>query len=202
MVFFFALCGITGIIKLPVFDDIDLQLLNILSYIHDWTGIFCVVLISIHFILHKKWFAKYLRSIFTKPSYMKCIVLFIMIFMANSAHLWAGGEAEIIHTIPKGVDYNEVMLIDGVYKGSANGYKPALQVEVTVKNNSIQSITIIQHNESKRWFKPVIKITPQEIINSNSTQIDIVSGATSSSYGIMSAVENALENAVENNPEM
>lgn len=85
---------------------------------------------------------------------------------------------------------------DGVYTGEAVGYRPGLVVEVTVKNGRIADIQVVSHNEKgQRFYGPPIATIPPAIIESQSTQVDTVSGATYTSKGIMDAVENALKAA-------
>lgn len=82
---------------------------------------------------------------------------------------------------------------DGVYTGEAAGYRPGIKVKVTVNEGKISKIEILSHNEKgERFYGPPIKTIPQEIIESQSTDVDVVTGATKTSKGIMQAVENAL----------
>jgi uncharacterized protein with FMN-binding domain len=86
---------------------------------------------------------------------------------------------------------------DGTYTGEANGYRPGLQVSVEIKNNTITSIEILQHNEvNARFYQRAINAIPQEILNAQSTDVDTVSGATFTSTGIINAVNNALSKAL------
>lgn len=84
---------------------------------------------------------------------------------------------------------------DGTYTGVGNGFRPNLKVSVTVKNGKITNIEMLSNEETPRFFDAVSQTVPQEIISSQSTNVDAVSGATRSSNGIMEAVQNALENA-------
>lgn len=84
---------------------------------------------------------------------------------------------------------------DGTYTGTARGYKPGLTVSVTVSNGKVSDIEITSHNESKGFYEEPFEVVPQEIIDSQSTKVDAVSGATRSSVGIMNAVANALQGA-------
>jgi uncharacterized protein with FMN-binding domain len=86
---------------------------------------------------------------------------------------------------------------DGTYTGQATGYRPGLEVSVTVKNNKIENIQIINSNDTPRFFSRAANAVPQEIIDNQSVQVDAVSRATRSSNGIMEAVSNALSNAVQ-----
>jgi polyferredoxin/uncharacterized protein with FMN-binding domain len=81
---------------------------------------------------------------------------------------------------------------DGTYTGEGFGYRPGLQVAVTIKDDKITNIEIVSNNETPDFAMMPFEIVPQEIIQSQSTDVDAVSGATRSSNGIMMAVKNAL----------
>ena len=84
-------------------------------------------------------------------------------------------------------------LVDGTYKGGYRGGPNKAIVEVTIKDNSIVNINIIQH---QAWRGKMAEETVVErIIAHQSTRVDAVSGATNSSYVIMNAVQLAIEKA-------
>ena len=84
-------------------------------------------------------------------------------------------------------------LADGTYKGSYRGGPNKAIVEVTIKDNSIVNIKIIQH---QAWRgKKAEETVVERIIAHQSTRVDAVSGATNSSYVIMNAVQLAIEKA-------
>lgn len=87
---------------------------------------------------------------------------------------------------------------DGTYTGTGNGFRPGLEVSVTVKGGKISDIQITNINDTPGYYDQPVSIIPQEIINAQSTNVDAVSGATRSSNGIMMAVEDALQKAVIN----
>ena len=84
---------------------------------------------------------------------------------------------------------------DGTYTGTASGYAPNLTVDVTVSGGKITNIEIVSHNESPGFYERAFETVPEEIISSQSTDVDTVSGATFSSKGIINAVEDALQDA-------
>ena len=87
---------------------------------------------------------------------------------------------------------------DGIYEGIGDGYRPGLKVEVTIKEGKIQEINIIEHNEvGSRFYYPAFEMIPSQIIEEQTTNVDIVTGATRSSNGIIQAVENALSQAIK-----
>lgn len=83
-------------------------------------------------------------------------------------------------------------LEDGVYTGSGDGYNGPIEVEVTVENGEISNVEILSHSESDGISDPAIEQVPVSIVENNSTEVEVVSGATFSSEGIMAAVNNAL----------
>ncbi len=89
------------------------------------------------------------------------------------------------------------MYIDGTYQATANGYRPGLTIELVIENDRIVSLKIIEHNEVNQrfWGYPVENV-PQWIIDAQSTDVDIVSGATYTSRGIINATDIALAEAL------
>lgn len=84
---------------------------------------------------------------------------------------------------------------DGIYTGEGVGFRGPMTVQVTVKNQQIVSIQVVKHREDRNWFNRANDVIPGSIIESQSTDVDLVSGATYSSMGIIDAVKNALEKA-------
>ena len=84
---------------------------------------------------------------------------------------------------------------DGVYTGTGRGYRPNLEVEVTIKNGKIADIQIDSNNETPRFAEQAFAVVPSEIVQAQSIDVDGVSGATRSSNGIKLAVETALSKA-------
>lgn len=81
---------------------------------------------------------------------------------------------------------------DGSYTGTGEGAFGPIEVEVTVEGGEITQVIILDHNETNGISDPAIEEIPAAITENNSTAIDIVSGATASSEGIIAAVNNAL----------
>lgn len=81
---------------------------------------------------------------------------------------------------------------DGTYKGSGNGFRGKTEVTVTVESGVITDITIDSYNDDKEFFQKAKSGVIADIIKSQTTDVDAVSGATFSSNGIIEAVKNAL----------
>jgi uncharacterized protein with FMN-binding domain len=87
---------------------------------------------------------------------------------------------------------------DGTYSADATGYNPGLKVEIVIENNVLTSITILDHNEERsKFYQPAMDQIPSLILNSQSLDMDIVTGSTFTSTGILNAVNNALSQALK-----
>jgi len=84
---------------------------------------------------------------------------------------------------------------DGTYQGVGTGYRGLTTVSVTVKNDKITDISTVSTNDDDKFYNTAYSSVTKNIISSQSTDVDAVSGATYSSKGIMEAVANALEKA-------
>lgn len=94
-------------------------------------------------------------------------------------------------TEPTKQDYSKYILPDGDYNGKATGYGGTIAVIVKVENGVISKVTVDSHSETPIYYEKVSEIFG-EIVKNNGTNIDTVSGATVTSKGILSAVEDAL----------
>lgn len=94
--------------------------------------------------------------------------------------------------IPEGNIYK-----DGTFTGVATGYRPGLTISITIKNNILTIVEIVDHNEvsSRFWTAPVTYF-PIWIVESQDTEIDTITGATFTSVGIINAANDALRQAL------
>ena len=81
---------------------------------------------------------------------------------------------------------------DGVYVGSAQGYGGTVSVQVTVENGIIVSIEILSADGETASFFNRAKVVIDSVLASQTWEVDVVSGATYSSRGILGAIQNAL----------
>jgi len=85
---------------------------------------------------------------------------------------------------------------NGTYEGSGTGFRGATTtVSVTVKSGAISDIQTVSYGDDAPYFNRAYNSIVNEILSTQSTEVDAVSGATFSSNGIMEAVKNALTNA-------
>ena len=80
----------------------------------------------------------------------------------------------------------------GTYEGEAMGKMGNVKVSVVVSDNAIESVTVVSHNETEGFFKPVVETIPAAIVAEQSLLVDVVTGSTLSSNAIINATEAAL----------
>ena len=83
---------------------------------------------------------------------------------------------------------------DGVYTGMGTGFGGQMTVQVTVSGGKITDIQVLSSKDDSPYLQNACALL-QNIIASQSTNVDAVSGATYSSAGLIEAVRNALANA-------
>lgn len=88
---------------------------------------------------------------------------------------------------------------DGTYKGSANGYGGKVTVNVTVSKKTMTAIDVVSAPGETDSFFQRAKGVIDEMLTAQNTDVDVVSGATYSSNGIIGAVKNALFGTESNN---
>ncbi len=92
---------------------------------------------------------------------------------------------------------------DGVYHGEGRGFRPRLRVEVEILGGKIESVKVVSHNEvGPQYWRRAVRAIPKAVIKAQSTDVDVVGGATYTSRGIMDAVEDALTKAESKNSAM
>lgn len=131
-----------------------------------------------------------------------CIVGVVALGLGGAVVLTAPGLRELQNTVIVDMDFKK--LRDGVYEGEYRGTKDSLRnaaVEVTVAAGAVTKIRVTegslanekQANEIRNGL--TIDDLFDEVIKSQSLQVDAISGATLTSKAHLKAVENALEQA-------
>ena len=77
---------------------------------------------------------------------------------------------------------------DGTYEGQANGYRGLVKVSVTVKDHKITAIKVLSNSDDAAFFNRASAGVIKNILAKQSLKVDVVSGATYSSNGIIKAV--------------
>ena len=102
----------------------------------------------------------------------------------------AGGSAPSVSKVSESGTWK-----DGTYTGSGKGFGGTISVKVTVKNGKISAIDVTSASgETASYFSKAKGIIPK-MISGQTTNVDVASGATYSSNGIITAVRNALSKA-------
>ncbi|SFG34644.1 iron complex transport system substrate-binding protein [Desulfotomaculum arcticum] len=84
----------------------------------------------------------------------------------------------------------------GGFTGAAAGYHGDLEVTTEVdQDGKITGITVCENNETEDIGSVAIEKIPQRIIEAQSLDVDVVSGATLTSNGIINAVADSLRTA-------
>ena len=84
---------------------------------------------------------------------------------------------------------------DGVYTGTGKGNGGDVTVEVTVEGGNIVKIELKDHKETPGIFEGAEAGVSNEIIKTQSTDVESVSGATLTSEAIKTAVAEAIKDA-------
>jgi uncharacterized protein with FMN-binding domain len=92
--------------------------------------------------------------------------------------------------------FSGATLADGVYEGSASGFKGVITVSVTVSGGAVTDVSVIGESDTPSFFNRAEAVI-DTIVEEQSLEVDAVSGATYSSAGIVNAVADALSAAVE-----
>lgn len=83
---------------------------------------------------------------------------------------------------------------EGIYYGTAEGYSGDVSVAVVIQEKSIKVILITETSDDEAFFQRAMGVV-KNVLKTQSTEVDTVSGATYSSKGILGAIQNALKQA-------
>ncbi|MDR1955930.1 MAG: FMN-binding protein [Treponema sp.] len=90
----------------------------------------------------------------------------------------------------------------GVYEGRGDGYRGTIHVSVQVQSgesrNSLRilDIAILDHQDDPLVGGAAMEALGEAVLESNTTDLDAVSGATESSRGFLAAIDDALRQAL------
>jgi uncharacterized protein with FMN-binding domain len=99
---------------------------------------------------------------------------------------------EVRNTEIKSIDLNQVA--DGKYLGEF-GYSNSLcKVEVVVSNHRIDDINILENGKNDHAKKAEAVIS--KVIDEQKTNVDVITGATTTSKALLKAIESALSSGL------
>ncbi|MBQ3703801.1 MAG: FAD-dependent oxidoreductase [Oscillospiraceae bacterium] len=101
----------------------------------------------------------------------------------------------VLMLIPAATAFADGAMQDGTYAAEASGMDGLVKIEVTVKDNKITDIVIVDDNETAGVGTNALAILPGAVIDAQSLAVDSVSGATISSAALKMAIADAITQA-------
>ena len=83
----------------------------------------------------------------------------------------------------------------GIFEGTGQGCRGRIMVQVQTSPAGIEDIAIVSHRETPSPGLTAMEELLDLVLETGSTDLDVISGATLSSRGFLEAVENALAKA-------
>ena len=118
----------------------------------------------------------------------KIFILFLVMVMAVSfVGCSKGTDVDTIASVD-----NQIK--DGTYQGKGKGKGGEISLELTIKDDVITEIKVLEQNETP-GYDNAMETLIEDIIATNSIDVDVVSGCTFTSNGFKEAIEDALSNA-------
>lgn len=105
----------------------------------------------------------------------------------------AGGDVQTLENAGT-AEYSKAMTA-GTYTATARGHHSDVTVEVTVSDEAIESVTVVDDDETYNISDAAIDTVPGRIVKHQSVNVDGVAGATMTSQAILNAVRDCIEQA-------
>ncbi|WP_444147469.1 FMN-binding protein [Blautia stercoris] len=83
---------------------------------------------------------------------------------------------------------------EGIYYGTAEGYLDDIKVAIVIQDKTLKAVVIVEENDDETFFKRA-RTVAENMVKKQTVDVDVVSGATYSSKGIIGAVKEALKEA-------
>lgn len=117
-----------------------------------------------------------------KKGLIMMLVLAMVLLAACSSNTGTAGE--------------EGLYKDGTYTGTGKGFGGDIEVEVIVEGGNISEMNVTAHEETDGISDPAFEGIKEQLLEKQSVdEIDSVSGATSTSEGLIEAITDALSDA-------
>ncbi len=91
---------------------------------------------------------------------------------------------------------NGTVYQDGTYEGTGIGFGGDVSVSVTITDGKIANVEILAADDEDPAYFDMAKVLTDTIVKEQNAQVDVISGATFSSNGILEAAQDALSKAV------
>jgi uncharacterized protein with FMN-binding domain len=129
----------------------------------------------------------------------KILVYVLILSMIASMHVGCNQSSNQINNQDSNESSNQapsdssaIKFKAGTYVGESEGMKGPIKVQVTVDEEKIKEVKILEHVDSERLFNYANESIPAAIVENQSVAVDAVAGATMSSIGIIGAAKKAL----------
>ena len=103
--------------------------------------------------------------------------------------------AMAVSMLPAAVYGADISYQDGTYEGTGTGFGGEVTARVVIADGRITEVTSPSHEGETFWESKNVDSLFEKIIEANSADVDVVSGATKSSNGLKEAVADALSKA-------
>lgn len=135
-----------------------------------------------------------------------CLIIAGLGAYQTKAKSWKAQEEQNQKQIAKVEAYNkkiekankkaeEAIFVDGVYEGSAEGFGGEIVVSVTIKEDEITELNVLQADGEDSSYLSMAMEMKDRILAAQSAEVDTISGATYSSNGIKNAAAQAIQKA-------
>lgn len=114
--------------------------------------------------------------------------------ISNSSSSEGNNNSSSEQKTPEETETKKSVYKDGTYTGFGDGMNGKVKVSVTISQDKITSISVGENSEDEEYLAEA-KGVIDRIIASQSTDVDVISGATYSSNGIIGGVNEALSKA-------
>ena len=129
---------------------------------------------------------------------LRCVGLALAFVSLASFTVWAraanANDAQVEQEIRQAQQATQrgAYATDGIFQGEAEGYGGPVCVQVTIENGYITNVELISaENEDQAWLNMALPLL-DVIVQQQTTHVDVVSGATFSSSGILNGATRAL----------
>lgn len=116
---------------------------------------------------------------------------------SNGLHDFDKEEEQRKYERIKALQNKQVKYKPGTYEVYAKGHNANLPMKVVFSEDKILSIDVDDSNESEGIANPAFERLPNEIINGQTLNVDVISGATVTCEGVIEGVAEAIKQAGE-----
>lgn len=126
----------------------------------------------------------------TKKAFSRSLAIILVLVLSLSTILVGCTKEQ--DTEVAGSDSTGTLFTPGTYEGEGQGFNGPIKVSVTVTENEITKVEVVEHSETENIAKSAIEQIPAAIVEHQTVAVDGVTGATGASNGIKEAVKKAL----------